>query len=216
MAKERIPWKLLYKNINALTWKWYTESQNVLAKTSHVTWMNYRESRKFISTTFQKMRWTYWFYDTNNSHYEEIRNLVEISEHWETSVKWVFYLLVIPCHSFSSEEQAMRNLDSILKSRDITLQTKGPYSQSCGFSSSHIQMWESDHKEGWSLKNWFQTVVLEKSLESPLDSKEIKPVYPKGNQPWIFMGRTDAEAEALMLWPPDAKSQLTGKDPDAG
>jgi len=65
-----------------------------------VTWMNYRESRKFISTTFQKMRWTYRFYDTNNSHYEEIRNLVEISEHWETSVKWVFYLLVIPCHSF--------------------------------------------------------------------------------------------------------------------
>ena len=94
---------------------------------------------------------------------QEKRNLVEISEHWETSVKWVFYLLLLLCHRFSSEEQAIRNLDSMLKSRDITLQTKGPYSQSCGFSSSHIQMWESDHK-GWLLKNWFQTVVLEKSL----------------------------------------------------
>ena len=76
--------------------------------------------------------------------------------------------------------------------------------------------WELDHKEGWVLKNWcFQIVLLEKTLESPLDSK-IKPVNPKGNQPWIFTGRTDAEAEAPVLWPPDAKSQLNGKDPDAG
>ena len=72
---------------------------------------------------------------------------------------------------------------------------KGPYSQSYGFSSSHGQMWELDHKESWALKNWcFQTVVLEKILESPLDNKEIKPVNPKGNQPWIFIGRTDAES----------------------
>ena len=79
-------------------------------------------------------------------------------------------------------------------------------------------MWELDHKEGWALRNWyFQTVVLEKTLEGPLDSKKIKPVNPKGNHPWIFIGRTDAEAEALIHWPPDAKSQLhTGKDPDAG
>ena len=80
-------------------------------------------------------------------------------------------------------------------------------------------MWELDHKEGWTLKNWyFQTVVLEKTLESPLESKEIKPVNPKGNQPWIFTGRTDAEAEAETpkLWPSDGKSQLIGKDPDAG
>ena len=78
-------------------------------------------------------------------------------------------------------------------------------------------MWELDHKEGWVLKNWcFHTVVLEKKLESPLDSKEIKPVNPKGNQPWIVIGMTDAEAEAPIFWPPDVKSQLTGKDPDAG
>ena len=78
-------------------------------------------------------------------------------------------------------------------------------------------MWELDHKEGWAPKHWcFQTVVLEKILESPLDSKEIKPVNPKGNQPWILTGRTNAEAEALILWPPDAKSWLIAKDPDAG
>ena len=77
--------------------------------------------------------------------------------------------------------------------------------------------WELDHKEGWVPKNWcFQIVLLEKILESPLDCTEIKPVNPKGNQPWIFTGRTDAEAEAPVLWPPDAKSQLNGKDPDAG
>ena len=78
-------------------------------------------------------------------------------------------------------------------------------------------MWELDHKEGWVPNNWyFQIVVLEKTLESRLDSKEIKPVNPKGNQPWIFIGRTDAEAEALILWPPDAKSSLIGKDLDPG
>ena len=94
---------------------------------------------------------------------------------------------------------------------------KGPYSQSYGFSSSHIWMWELDHKESWASMNWcFWTVVLEKTLESPLDCKEIKTVHPRGNQPWMFIGRTDAEAEAPGLWPPDAKSWLTGKDCDAG
>ena len=93
---------------------------------------------------------------------------------------------------------------------------KGPYNQSYGFSSSHVWMWELDPKEGSVLKNWyFQTVVLEKTLESPLDYKKIKPVNPKGNQSWIFIGRTDAEAEALILWSPDGKSWLIGKDPDA-
>ena len=88
-------------------------------------------------------------------------------------------------------------------------------SQSYGFSSSHIQMWELDHKEGWASKNWcFWTVVLEKTLESSLDSKEIQPVHPKGDQPWVFIGRTDAEVP--ILWSSDVKSQLTGKDPDAG
>ena len=93
---------------------------------------------------------------------------------------------------------------------------KGPSSQSYGFSSSHVQMWEMDHKEGWVLKNWcFQTVVLEKTLESPLDCKEIKSVHPKGNHPWILIIMTDTEAEALLLWSPDVKNQLIGKDPDA-
>ena len=94
---------------------------------------------------------------------------------------------------------------------------KSLYSQSYVFSSSHVPMWELDHKEGWALKKWcFQTVVLEKTLESPLDSKEIKAINPKGNQPWIFIGRTGAEDEVPILWPPDAKSRLIRKDPDAG
>ena len=85
------------------------------------------------------------------------------------------------------------------------------------FSSSYVWMWELDYKEGWTLKNWcFWTVVLEKTLESPLDCKEIQPVNPKGNQSWIFIGRTDAEAETPIVWPADMKSWLTGKDPDAG
>ena len=85
------------------------------------------------------------------------------------------------------------------------------------FSSSHVWMWELHHKESWAPKNWcFWTVVLEKTLESPLDGKEIPPVNSKGNQPWIFIGRTNAEAEAPKLWPPDVKGWLIGKDPDAG
>ena len=111
---------------------------------------------------------------------------------------------------------AMANLDSILKSRGITLPTKVCLRQSCGFSSSHVWMWELDHQEGWVPKNWcFWTVVLEKTLESPLESKEVKLVNPKGNQSWIFIRRTNAEAEAPNLWPPDAKSWLIGKDTDA-
>ena len=91
---------------------------------------------------------------------------------------------------------------------------KGPSSQSYGFSSSPTWMWELDYKESWTVKNWcFWTVVLEKTLESPLDCRAIKPVSPKGNQSWIVFGRTDAEAEAPILWPSDAKSQLIGKDP---
>ena len=85
------------------------------------------------------------------------------------------------------------------------------------FYSSHVQMWVLDHKEGWVPKNWyFWTVVLEKTFESPLDWKEIEPVNPIGNQSWIFIGRTDAEAETLKLWLPDAKNWLVRKDPDAG
>ena len=112
--------------------------------------------------------------------------------------------------------KAMTNLDSILRSRHY-FANKGPSSQSYGFSSSHVWIWELDYKESWTLKNWcFWTVVLEKTLESPLDCKEIQPVNPKGNPSWTFIGRTDVEAEAPLLWPPDAKNWLIGRDPDAG
>ena len=90
------------------------------------------------------------------------------------------------------------------------------HSQSYGFSSSNVWMWELDHKEGWVPKNWWFWIVVEKTLESPLDSKKIKLVNPKGNQSWIFIGRTDAEAEVPVLWPPDAKNWLISKDPDSG
>ena len=94
---------------------------------------------------------------------------------------------------------------------------KGHYSKRYDFSSSYAWMWELNHKEWWTVKNWcFWTVVLEKTLESSLDSKEIKPVNPKGNQPWLFIGRTDVEAAAPILWPPDANSWLTVKYPGAG
>ena len=93
----------------------------------------------------------------------------------------------------------------------------GPSSQGYGFSSSHVWMWDLDYRESWKPKNWCcSTVVLDKSLESPLDSKEIQPVHPKGNHSWIFTGRTDAEAETLILWPSDTKFWLIWKDPDAG
>ena len=102
--------------------------------------------------------------------------------------------------------KVMTNLDSILKSRDIACQQSG-----------HVCMWELDYKESWAPKNWcFWTVVVEKTLESPLDCKEIQPVHPKGDQSWLFTGRTDAEAETPILWPPDVKSWLIWKDPDEG
>ena len=112
--------------------------------------------------------------------------------------------------------KARTNLDSVLKSRDIILLTKVHLVKAVIFPVSCL-MWELDHKEAWAPKNWcFWTVVLEKTLESPLDCKEIKLVNPKGNQSWIFIGRTDAKAEVLILWPPDVKNWLLRKDPDAG
>ena len=110
----------------------------------------------------------------------------------------------------------MTNLDSLLKSRDIALPRKVHIVKSMVFSSSHVWMWEMDHKEGWVPKNWcFSTVVLEKTLESPLDFREIKPVNPKGNQPWMLIGWTDAKAETPILWPLAAKIWLFRKDPGA-
>ena len=112
--------------------------------------------------------------------------------------------------------KAMTNLDSILKSRHY-FANKVLSSQSYGFSSSHVWLWMLDHKESWVQKNWcFWTVVLEKTLESPLDCKEIQTVHLKGDQSWVFTGRTDAEVETPILWPPDSKSWLIRKDPDAG
>ena len=111
--------------------------------------------------------------------------------------------------------KVMTNQDSILKHKGISLLTNFHIVKAMVFFSSYVQMWELNHKEGGAPKNWrFQTVVLEKTLESPLDSKEIKPVNPKGNQSWTFIGRT--EAKAPIFWPLEAKSWLIGKDPDAG
>ena len=115
-------------------------------------------------------------------------------------------------------QKVMTNLDSILKSRvSHYFANKGLSSQSYDFFSSYVWMRELDYKESWVLTNsCFWTVMLENTLESPLDSKEIKLINPKGIKSWIYTGRTDAEVEAPMLWPPDAKNWLTGKDPDAG
>ena len=114
------------------------------------------------------------------------------------------------------ERKAMRNLDNILKP-ETSLCQQSLYSQTNGFSSSHIWMWELDHNEGRAPKNWyFWIVALEKTIESPFVCKEIKPVNLKGNQPWIFTWRTDAEAEAPIFWSLVAKSQLIGRVPDAG
>ena len=105
----------------------------------------------------------------------------------------------------------MTDIDSILKNRHFFAK-KGPSSQGYGFSNSHVWMWDLDYKESWAPKNWcFWTVVLAKTLESPLNCKEIQPVHPKRDQSWIFFGRTDVETETPVLWPPDAKSQLIWK-----
>ena len=130
---------------------------------------------------------------------------------WQTSFSWAPKSLwtVTAAMQLKDVWSLEENLDSILKSRDISLLS----GQSYGFSSSHVQMSELDHKEGWRLKNWcFWSVVLVKTLESPLVNKEIKLVHPKGRQPWIFTGSTDAEAETLILWLPAVKSWLFGKD----
>ena len=142
-------------------------------------------------------------------------------EQWQTLFSWAPKSL----HEIKSHEikrclllgrKAMTSLDSIWKSRDITLPTKVRLFKAMVFSSSRVRMWELDHKESWGPKHWyFWTVVLEKTLESPLECKEIKPVNPKGNQSWIFIGRTDVEAETPIIWPPDAKSWLIWKDPGA-
>ena len=111
--------------------------------------------------------------------------------------------------------KVLTNLDSVLKSRDITLTTKVHLVKA--IVCSHVWIWELNYKQSWVLKNrCFWAVVLDKTLESPLDCKEIQPVHPKGDQSWVFIGRTDVEAETPILWPPDTKNRLNGKDHDAG
>ena len=113
--------------------------------------------------------------------------------------------------------KVMTNLDNILKSRDITLPTKLCLVKAMVFPVVMYGCESMDYKESWAPKNWcFWTVVLEKTLESPLDCKEVQPVHPKGNQSWVSIGRTDVEVETPVLWPPDAKSWVIWKDPDAG
>ena len=119
--------------------------------------------------------------------------------------------------SLSSRKKSYDKPKQCIQKQRHHLSDKSPSSQSYGFSSSHVWMWELDRKEGWVAKNWcFWIMVLEKTLGSPLDSKKIKPAHSKGNQPWIFIGKTDTEAEVSIFWPTDAKSQFIGKDPDAG
>ena len=113
--------------------------------------------------------------------------------------------------------KVMTNLDKHIQKQRHYFANKGPSSQGYAFSTGHICMWELDCEESWALKNWcFWSVVLEKTLESPLDCKEIQPVHSEGDQPWDFFGRSDAKAETPILWPPHAKSWVIGKDSDAG
>ena len=152
--------------------------------------------------------------------------MMKSDEYWLHAMSWAkcfpYICLTNPWITFLVQVKKLRdegNLPKIIKQMVEPRNHLYPFlSQRSLYisSSSHVWMWELDHKEGWALKNsWFRTVVLEKTLKSPLDSKEMKSVNPKGNQPWIFIGRTDAEAEAPVLWPPDAKSWLIGKELDA-
>ena len=145
----------------------------------------------------------------------------QLLEFTQTHVHWVGDAIQ-PSHPLSSSSPPALNLSQhqglfkwVSSSHQVAKVLEFQL-QGYGFSS-HVWMWELDYKEGWAQKNWcFWTVVLEKTLESPLDSKEIQPVHPNGNQSWMFFGRTDAEAETPVLWPPHAKSWLIGKDPDVG
>ena len=133
----------------------------------------------------------------------------------------IVIIQVMNCHeikkTFAPWKKSYDQPRQCIKMQRHYFANKVPSSQSFGFSSSHIWMWESHHKESWAPKNWcFWTVVLEKTLESPLDCKEIQPVHPKGDQSWILILRTDTEAEIPVLWPSDAKNWFIGKDPDAG
>ena len=139
-----------------------------------------------------------------------------MGKQWQTLFSWAPESLQMVNAAMKLKEKAITNLHSMLKSRHITLLPKVHLIKAMVFP---VVMYgcELDHKESWVQKNWcFWTVVLEKTLESPLDSKEIQPFNPKGNQSWIFIGWTDIEAETPIFWPPDVKNWLIWKDTDAG
>ena len=139
---------------------------------------------------------------------------------WDGGLQQSIYSLAVPACSpgmFRDSKESYDQPRQHIKMQRYYFVNKGPSSQGYGFSSGHVWMWELDYKESWAPKNWcFWTVLLEKILESPLDYKKIQPVHPKGDQSWVFIGRTDVEAETPVLWPPDVKSWLIWKDPDAG
>ena len=152
-----------------------------------------------------------------------------MGKQWKQRQTLFIYLFILAPKSLQMVTAAMKLKDTCsleeklwpirqhIKKQRHYFANKGPSSQGYGFSCGHVWMWELDCEESWVPKNWcFWTVVLAKILESPLDNKEIQPVHPKGNQSWIFNGRTDAEGETPILWPPHVKSWLIGKDPDAG
>ena len=143
-----------------------------------------------------------------------------MGKQWETLYFWApkslqILTAIMKIRCLLTERKVNDQPRQHIKKQRHYFASKGPSSQGCGFSSSHVWMWELDCKESWTLKNWcFWTVVLEKTLESPLNCEEIQPVHPKGDHSWVFIGKTNAEAP--ILWPPDAKNQLIGKDLDAG
>ena len=148
-----------------------------------------------------------------------------MEKQWKQCQTWFFGLQnhcrwwLQPWNSkvFTPWEESYDQSRQHIKKQRHYFTNKGPFSQSYDFSSKYVWIWELDYKESWAPKNWcFWTVMLEKTLESPLDCKEIQPAHPKGNQSWIFIGRTDAETQTPILWPHDSKKWLIWKDPDAG
>ena len=149
----------------------------------------------------------------------EEKNILQVSLYLsiERCITTGFKVSIWLIHNYEKNKESYDQPRQHIKKQRHYFVNKGSSSQGYGFSSSHVWMWELNYKESWAPKNWcFWTVALEKTLESPLGCKETQPVHPKGNQSWIFIGRTDAEAETPILWPPDMKSWLIWKDPDAG